>query len=88
LLAGLGGRPWTQAEVFGLAPDPTVIGTLGWLLVQQGRSAASRAVLRSLWIVPLLWCAITAATLGTMGSAQALSPLAAAVLALAAARRR
>jgi hypothetical protein len=88
LLAGLGGRPWTQAEVFGLAPDPTAIGTLGWLLVQQGRSAASRAVLRSLWIVPLLWCAITAATLGTMGSAQALSPLAAAVLALAAARRR
>jgi len=38
--------------------------------------------------VPLLWCAVTAATLATMGSAQALVPLAAALLALAAACRR
>ena len=26
LLAAIDGRPWAQAEVFGLAPDPTVIG--------------------------------------------------------------
>jgi len=79
LLAGLGGRPWSQAEVFGLAPDPTAIGTLGWLLLLGGHPA--------LWAVPLLWCAVTAATLATMGSAQALVPLTAALLAIAAARR-
>lgn len=79
LLAALGGRPWSQAEIFGLAPDPTAIGTLGWLLL-LGRPAA-------LWVVPLLWCAISATTLATMGSAQALVPLAAAGLAVAAARR-
>ena len=31
--ASLLGRPWTQAEVFGIAPDPTAIGTLGVLLL-------------------------------------------------------
>jgi hypothetical protein len=80
LLAGLGGRPWSQAEVFGLAPDATAIGTLGWLLWLGGHPA--------LWAVPLLWCAVTAATLATMGSGQALVPLAAALLAATAARRR
>ena len=80
LLAALGGRPWSQAEIFGLAPDPTAIGTLGWLLLLD-RPAAG-------WVVPLLWCAISAATLATMGSAQALVPLAAAGLAVGAARRR
>ena len=87
LLALAAGRPWTQAEVFGLAPDPTVIGTLGWLLLLQGRRTAARLLLRGLWAVPLAWCAITAATLGTMGEWSALVPLAAALLALVAARR-
>lgn len=85
LLALLSGRPWMQAEVFGLAPDPTAIGTLGWLLLLEGRA---RVLLRCLWLVPLAWCAISAATLGTMGEWTALVPLAAALLALAAARRR
>ena len=75
-----GRRPWPQAEVFGLAPDPTAIGTLGWLLLLGGHPL--------LWVVPLLWCAVTAATLATMGSALALVPLAAALVALAALRRR
>jgi len=79
LLAGFSERPWWQAEVFGLAPDPTAIGTLGWLLL-LGASPV-------LWAVPLLWCAITAVTLATMGSVQALVPLTAALLAIAAARR-
>ena len=35
LLAPAFGRPWTEAEVFGLAPDPTAIATLGWLLVVE-----------------------------------------------------
>lgn len=32
LMAPLAGRPWAQAEVFGLAPAPTVVVTLGVLL--------------------------------------------------------
>ena len=80
LLAALDGRPWQQAEAFGLAPDPTAIGTLGWLLLLGGHG--------TLWVVPLLWCAVSAATLATMGSVQALVPFAAALLALAAALRR
>ena len=84
LLALLSGRPWMQAEVFGLAPDPTAIGTLGWLLLLEGRA---RVLPRFLWLVPLAWCAISAATLATMGEWQAVVPLAAALLALTAARR-
>jgi hypothetical protein len=86
LLAGLDGRPWQQAEVFGLAPDPTALGTLGWLLMQHG--TVPRALLRGLWIVPLLWCGISAVTLATMGSAQAWVLVAGALLAPAAALRR
>ena len=84
LLALLSGRPWTQAEVFGLAPDPTAIGTLGWLLLLEGRA---RVLPRFLWLVPLAWCAISAATLATMGEWQAVVPLVAALLALTATRR-
>jgi len=88
LLAVPAGRPWTQAEVFGLAPDPTVIGTLGWLLLWEGCRASARVLLRGLWGMPLAWCAISAATLGTMGTWQALPPLAAALLAWVAVWRR
>lgn len=55
------GRPWVQLELFGMAPDPTVTVTLG-LLALWPRTRWS--VL--LWPVPLLWCAISAATLWTM----------------------
>ena len=65
------GRPWRQAEMFGLAPDPTVLGTLGLLLLWQPRHDASSA--RStllpgwlLWPIPLGWCAISGVTLWTM----------------------
>jgi len=88
LLTGLAGQHWSQAQVFGLAPDPTAIGTLGWLLLLRGSRATARTLLRGLWLVPLAWCTFSAATLGTMGSWQALLPLAAAVLAMVAARRR
>ncbi|MDB5791560.1 MAG: hypothetical protein JWQ80_1584 [Massilia sp.] len=63
LLAPLGGRPWTQAELFGLAPDPTVALTFGALLLWRAGWM--------LWIVPLLWCAVTGATLMELGSGQA-----------------
>ena len=67
LLAVVAGRPWTQAEVFGLAPDPTVIVTLGVLLwVQAGPARPTRRLLHALWTVALAWCAISAMTLWTM----------------------
>jgi len=86
LLALADGRPWQQAEVFGLAPDPTAIGTLAVLLLVRAEAARTRAWLRLLWLVPLGWCAVSAATLATMGSWQAAVPLAAAALAAATAR--
>jgi Family of unknown function (DUF6064) len=84
LLAVAFGRTWAQAEVFGLAPDPTAIATLGALLWADAHGARSRGLLRLLWVLPLAWCALSAATLWTLGSAQGLVPLAAALAAIAA----
>ncbi|MHB1218421.1 MAG: DUF6064 family protein [Alphaproteobacteria bacterium] len=60
------GRPWTQTELFALAPDPTAVATLGVLLLSvRGRAA---------WLLmplPLAWCAVSAMTLWTMGSPEA-----------------
>jgi hypothetical protein len=64
LMAPLTGRPWTQAEIFGLAPDPTAIATLGVLLVADHPRW-------HLLAVPLLWCLISALTLWTMESPEA-----------------
>ena len=72
----LAGRPWTQAEVFGMAPDPTAVATLGILLTAPGAAALG------LMIIPLLWCAIGGATLWTMESPDALVLPTAAALAL------
>jgi hypothetical protein len=77
LIAPLAGRPLGQAEVFGIAPDPTAIATLGALLLIADRAGWLLIVL------PALWCAITAATLWTMVTPDALIPAAAVVLALA-----
>lgn len=73
LLVAAAGRPWTQAEVFGLAPDPTVIATLGVMLWVQPAAPArlTRILLAALWTLALAWCAISAMTLWTMGSPQA-----------------
>jgi hypothetical protein len=83
LLAGLAGRPWTQAEFVGLASDPTAIATLGLLLLLRG----PRGPMLALWALPLAWCALSAATLWTMGSAQGWVPCAVLLLAGLAARR-
>lgn len=75
------GREWSGAELFGLAPDPTVLGTLGVLL-------ASDRVRWELFIIPILWCAITGAILWTMRSPEALlMPLAALSVLILAAHR-
>lgn len=63
LLAPLGGRPWMGAELFGVAPDPTVALTFGALLLWRARWP--------LWVLPLLWCAISSATLIALASRQA-----------------
>ena len=61
-LAAILGRPWKQAEVFGIAPDPTVIATVGLLLLTNCRFRWG------LLPVPLLWCGITATTLWAMSA--------------------
>ncbi|HEV7814296.1 MAG TPA: DUF6064 family protein [Janthinobacterium sp.] len=59
LLALLSGRPWPQAEMFGIAPDPTAAATLALLALSPRASWV-------LWPVPLLWSAVSGATLWTM----------------------
>ncbi len=59
LIALASGRPWQQMEWFGVMPDPTALATLGILLWSS----------RVCWLLlplPLLWCAISGATLATM----------------------
>ena len=82
LLAPALGRPSLQAEWFGIAPDPTVLATLGLLLlapVSHTLSAPARVLALLSWCVPLLWCLASGATLWAMGSSEAwLMPAAAA----------
>lgn len=73
----LGGRSWVTMEIFGIAPDPTAVATLGIALFAGGRARMS------LLIVPLLWCAISGATLWTLHAPDALVPPVAAVVAIA-----
>jgi hypothetical protein len=75
LIGPLLGRGWSAVEIFGIVPDPTVLATLGVLL------AADR-VRWELLAIPILWCAVTGATLWTMASPDALLMPAAALLAL------
>jgi hypothetical protein len=74
LLAPLQGRERSTGEVFGVAPDPTVIATLGFLLLLRGRLV---------WLlapIPVLWCLFSGITLRTMGEAQAWVPFVAVAL--------
>jgi Family of unknown function (DUF6064) len=74
LIGPLAGRPWLQVELFGVAPDPTAVATLGVLV-------AAHRTHWELLIIPLLWCAISGATLWTMQSPDALvMPVAAALV--------
>jgi hypothetical protein len=78
LLAPLQGRVWTSSEIFGIAPDPTAIGTLGLLLLVRGKR------LPLLLPVPVLWCLLSAMTLWTLGALEAWASFAAAALTLTA----
>jgi hypothetical protein len=64
LIAPALGRPWSQAEVFALMPEPTAIATLGFLLL-------ARPLPRSLVIVPVASCLWGGATLRALHSAEA-----------------
>ena len=69
MLAPLQGRGWASSEVFGIAPDPTAIATLGVLLLARGR------LLPVLLPIPVLWCLLSGMTLQHDGRAASLRPL-------------
>lgn len=81
LLGLLFEREWRQAEIFGVAPDPTAVATLAVLL------AASRIH----WIalpIPLLWCLLSGTTLWVMHAGDALLlPMVASLVLLLSLRR-
>jgi len=82
-LAGpLLGRGWRQVEIFGVAPDPTAVATLGVLLAASG---PGRGVLM---IIPVLWCLTTGAFLAAMDAPDAWVAPAAAALAVSLAVRQ
>jgi hypothetical protein len=58
LIAWFMGRPWQQLEMFVLAPDPTVIVTLGVLLLLR--------VPPALFVIPVVWLLISYTTLYVM----------------------
>ncbi|MEQ8344963.1 MAG: DUF6064 family protein [Sneathiellaceae bacterium] len=79
LLAMAAGRPLRQSEVFGIAPDPTAIGTLGLLVAAVPGWPGALCL-----VLPLAWCLASAATLLALGGWEGWIPLGAALLALAA----
>lgn len=90
LLAPVFGRPLLQAEVWLLAPDPTAVATLGWLLAAQPGARHLRWLRMGAWAAAVGWCTVSAATLWTMGSAQGwvIAAMALAALGTLAATRR
>lgn len=90
----LRGHPWQQAEVVGLAPDPTALTTLGLLLCLAPAARPSPPLVARLaagasaWTIPLAWCLASGATLWTMGTSGAwLLPVVAALTSAALVRK-
>jgi hypothetical protein len=65
-VAKLAGRSFAAAEVFGIAPDPTAIATLGLLAV-----ASVSGPVWPLLVVPLAWCLVSGATLYALRTPEA-----------------
>ncbi|MCI0431633.1 MAG: DUF6064 family protein [Rhodospirillales bacterium] len=76
MLAPLLGRQWQAAEIFGIAPDPTALATLGMLALAPGRGRWA------IFVVPALWCAISGATLWLLEGIDFFIPPLGALLAL------
>jgi len=74
-------RPWRSAEFFGIAPNPTVVATLG--LALTGRHTRWEIL-----VVPLLWCGVTGATSWVLGATTGIVTAGAGGVALAAATWR
>ncbi|MCU0762025.1 MAG: hypothetical protein MUF76_03340 [Hydrogenophaga sp.] len=92
LLPLLWSAPLAQSQWLGAAPDPTALAALGLLLcVRAGDTAGpwpARALQTGLIALCLTWCAISAATLWTMGSQQGWGLALPALLACAAVLRK
>lgn len=76
LSGALLGRPISQLELFGLAPDPTAVATFGAFAALRPRRRWP------LMIVPVLWCTLTGLTLLAMSARDWWIAPAAAVLAI------
>ncbi|MGI6856260.1 DUF6064 family protein [Mesorhizobium sp. 1B3] len=76
LLPSFFGRPWTSAETFGLAPDPTAVVALGFLLTAGG------GLTLPLLVIPVFWLLLSGITLRTMGDPQAWMPFSATAIAV------
>jgi hypothetical protein len=79
LLAPTFGRGWTQAEVFGVMPDPTALATMGLLLNLEGSARLRWALL----VPPLAWCLVSGLTLLALAAPERWVVLPALVLAFA-----
>jgi hypothetical protein len=83
LIGPLVGRRWSQLEPFGIAPDPTVVATLGLLLLARPRAP------RLLLAIPVAWSLVSGATLWAMKSPDAIVfPLIALVVLILGMRKR
>src|SRR5262249_53977173 len=79
LIGPLMGRAWSQVEVFAIAPDPTVIATLGVLIAARGWAKGL------LLPIPILWCLVSGTTAWAVQSYDAaLMPAVAALVILTA----
>ncbi|HTN65362.1 MAG TPA: DUF6064 family protein [Burkholderiaceae bacterium] len=82
LIGPMLGQPWLQMQIFGIAPDASVVATLGILLTTGYRPRWLLMVITS------VWCLISGATLWTMGSQDVwLMPVVALLSALLAVRK-
>jgi Family of unknown function (DUF6064) len=82
LAASILGRGWRAVGIFGVAPDPTAIATLGILLLVRVRGRWL------LFVLPAIWRAVSGATLLAMKSPDAWIPPLAAVVAIVGAVRQ
>ena len=60
IIGPLVGRAWSQVEIFAIAPDPTVVVTLGVLVLASGWAKWP------LLPIPILWCLVSGATAWVM----------------------
>lgn len=57
-IAAISGRHWMQLEMFALAPDPTALATVAFLLFYKASI--------TLYIIPIIWILLSAMTLLVM----------------------